>query len=88
MLGHSDSGRVWRILEASLPLGQGVLCGMHDSHEGRDLLSESIFGVMRRCLHGVLLMVRAMLSLLLRLIRRNIQRTFLLRALLSCYYHR
>jgi hypothetical protein len=68
MLGHPDSGGVWRILETSLPLGQGVLCGVHDSHEGRDLLSESIFGVLRRCLHGVLKMVRAILSLFLRLI--------------------
>jgi len=69
MLGHPDSGGVWRILEASLPLGQRVLCGVHDSHEGRDLLSEIIFGVLQRCFHGVLLMVRAMLSLFLRLIR-------------------
>jgi hypothetical protein len=88
MLGHPDSGGVWRILEASLPLGQGVLCGVHDSHEGRDLLTESNFGVLRRCLHEVLLMARAMLSLFLCLIRCYIQRTFLLKALLGCYYHR
>ena len=72
MLGHPHSGGVWRILEASLPLGQGVLCGVHDPHKGRDLLSKSLFGVLRRCLHGVLLMAGAILSLFLSLIRRDI----------------
>ena len=72
MLGHPHSRGVWRILEASLPLGQGVLCGVHDPHEGRDLLSESLFGVVRRCLHGVLWMAWAIVSLFLRLIRSDI----------------